>query len=286
MCSKSVAKIILVIFNFVFFAFGATVLGLGCFIYFGETSSLSVLTRIPTAGETVSDVIDTSSYYEQSAIVLIVAGAAVFLIGFCGCCGAYQESKILLIIYAVLVFIILAVQIAGGVLIIAFKGTVDDHLENFLNTTIHEDYEGSSYEDGTFTESTDAITAAWDFAQTYFECCGAVSYEDYASAEAWNNSVTISGTQYDAVVPVTCCKQSSGSDFPDSLSFDNVEGCLIDGNSTDINSIGCYDKIHDYIIEYGQIVGGVAIGVALAEIFGIIFACVLIRGASKSVDIA
>ena len=78
--------------------FGGAVLALGLLIKYNKTSKLNILTRIPVAGQNIDDVIDKSSYYEQSALVLIVAGSLILVVSFCGCCGACYEKKFLLIL--------------------------------------------------------------------------------------------------------------------------------------------------------------------------------------------
>ena len=286
MCARAIAKIMLGISNFIFVLFGGAVMGLGLFIKFNKTSTLNILTRIPVAGETIDDVIDKSSYYEQSALVLIVAGALILCISFCGCCGVWFEQKILLVLYAVLLGCVLMIQIAGAIIFFVFRERVDVYVEGFLNDTVAEKYQGVDYsDDGAYVESTDLITAAWDFAQTYFECCGSTSWNNYPDlATVWDANYTVSGVSVNAVVPPTCCLQTTASSFPDSVEFVNIEECMVNGNSTFINSDGCYETIIDHIYYYGKIVGGVAIAVTLIEILGIILACVLIRGLNKGVD--
>ena len=74
---------------------------MGIFVLVDKSRLISVLANIPSAQETVEDVIDQTSILKGSAYALIGAGAVIFVIGFCGCCGALKESKCMLYIVSI-----------------------------------------------------------------------------------------------------------------------------------------------------------------------------------------
>ena len=56
--------------------------------------------------------------------VLMGIGAFTLIVGACGCCGAYHESPCLLGTYFILLWLIFAAEIAGGVLIVLYREKV------------------------------------------------------------------------------------------------------------------------------------------------------------------
>uniref|UniRef100_UPI00398153A5 tetraspanin family protein n=1 Tax=Salmonella sp. s54925 TaxID=3159674 RepID=UPI00398153A5 len=87
---------------------------------------------------------------------------------------------------------------------------------------------------------------AFDSVQKEFDCCGISSYTDWA-----NHSIA---------VPKSCCKNSSP--------------CNV---TSDYYKDGCADKLFDYLKDHMALVGGLAVGVAVIQIVGIIFACIVRR---------
>ena len=60
---------------------------------------LGIIGNIPgSSNYDVASVLNSTSYLENGAYMLIAAGAGVFFIGFCGLCGGIRESKCLLYI--------------------------------------------------------------------------------------------------------------------------------------------------------------------------------------------
>ena len=72
---------------------GAAAFGLGIWAYV-DKSKMTVLAKVG-ADNTDFNVI---GLLESAAIVLMVGGAAILLIGFLGCCGAFKESQCLLVL--------------------------------------------------------------------------------------------------------------------------------------------------------------------------------------------
>lgn len=91
-------------------------------------------------------------------IVLIVAGALVFLIASLGCYGAMKESPTLLMVYAVCLLIIVIVEVAVGIASWVMKSD----MEMILNDSLKRSIIRSSNED----------IIAWDNVQRKLMCCG------------------------------------------------------------------------------------------------------------------
>ena len=97
----------------------------------------------------------------------------------------------------------------------------------------------------------------FDDLQQHFKCCGWNDYEDY---EQKNKSIP---------VPDSCCKTI-------------VSGCGARKHPSNINYDGCLDRFGPILKEYIIILGSVAFGFSIIEIFGLIFSCCLyVQLASK-----
>lgn len=59
------------------------------------------------------------------AYIMIAVGGFLFLVGFCGCCGAQKKSKCLLIIYIVFCAISFLVALAAGIVEAVYQNQMD-----------------------------------------------------------------------------------------------------------------------------------------------------------------
>jgi len=84
----------------------------------------------------------------------------------------------------------------------------------------------------------------------HFKCCGWNSYDDY---ERPNKSIP---------VPDSCCKTVT-------------TGCGVRKHPSNIYYDGCIDKFGPILKEYTLILGSVALGFSIVEVFGLIFSCCL-----------
>ena len=107
-CTKSTLGTL----NVLFLALGAAIVGLGVWIREKDTTALAA-----------SDL----------PIPIICAGAAVMVVSFLGCCGAFRESRTLLGLYSLIIFLIIALQIAGGALYAVKKDDADTLIRDGWN---------------------------------------------------------------------------------------------------------------------------------------------------------
>ncbi|KAJ7373551.1 hypothetical protein OS493_011153 [Desmophyllum pertusum] len=168
-----VIKFLVVFFNFIFFVFGCVLIGVGAWtlIQYGDYITLS-----------------QSVPYATGSKVMIAAGALVALISFLGCCGAWRESKCMLIIFLICLLVILGLEIAAGVLGYQNRSKLDDTLDNDATLELQKRY-GEEGSEGT--------TKAFDKLQEIEMCCGWNNYTD------WFQSV-YGGNPHR--VPDSCCK--------------------------------------------------------------------------------
>ncbi|XP_014609299.1 PREDICTED: CD63 antigen-like [Polistes canadensis] len=225
--------------------------GLRCIKYLlCAVNSLFVLTGIMiiSVGSTIYAVYEDFSHfldpkYFSPATLLIVVGILVFIIAFFGCCGALRESTCMVLVFAVSLSVVLVMELSAATAAYALQDTVKDLLESKINTTMHE-YDMNK-------ETKDAV----DFMQSRLHCCG------YNGRNNWDEIKF--DQENDKGIPNSCCGI---------LEFDlNTTMCKIP------YEIGCMSRLSIIVHRSALYIGTGAVAIALIQLTGIVFACMLGR---------
>nr|CAD7414091.1 unnamed protein product [Timema poppensis] len=165
-------------------------------------------------------------------ILLIVVGSIVFIISFYGCCGAIRESSCMVTTFSIFLMVILTLEIVIAVLAFVYRDVLTDDLQTSLKESV-DNYHNNS-----------TAKAEMDSLQISFQCCGANGPTDYDVTR----------------LPPSCCTANDGNP------------CL--PITTDLNRLafqtGCVQALKDYVQHYGAVIGGVALGVGVVMLIGII----------------
>jgi len=170
--------------------------------------------------------------------ILIGTGAAMIGIGFFGCCGAMKESACLLGTYFFCLLLVLGVEVGVGAWLFINYGSVESVVTAALSKL-------DPTEDGYQTNI-----------QKNFKCCG---------------TDTICGGFDPKTGPVGC--ECEGSDL--CLPLDKISECNLDASvnkSVVIYSTTCATALTSFIDQNITLIGGVALGIGLAEILGMMIA--------------
>lgn len=246
------AKALLIIFNFIFWLSGAAILGVGIWMIVDKNigSYFQVLN------------LDThDQFFKYAAYILIAFGIFVFLVGFCGCCGAIRGSKCLLGTYVFFLVLIFIGELAAGILMIVYKVEIEDKIDATLKTSIKEKYG---------PEQSQTITDAWDIVQIQLDCCGGSGAADY------------NGSKF-GKLPVSCCvltNKAAAEEKPSSAVAKNETLCSSETPSY-YHKKGCKDGLMDWAKQHTAILIGVGIGIACLQIFGVVAALCLCRQLSQ-----
>ncbi|KAK0397453.1 hypothetical protein QR680_002135 [Steinernema hermaphroditum] len=92
--------------------------------------------------------------------LLITLGGVMIVIALFGCCGAVQRSKMMLSIYAVILFLLMLFTLGCGIFILYKRDGIDVELQDALNYMVQHYYQGA----GIIQESLDRLQQA-------FRCC-------------------------------------------------------------------------------------------------------------------
>ncbi|VDO95778.1 unnamed protein product [Soboliphyme baturini] len=219
----------------------------------------------------------------SAAALYVAAGATIIVIGFVGCCGAWVESKCLLITYFVFVLLVFVVELTAGILAFLYKREVrqlmiskhfyaifgECHLEvgradlrrwaskigviepKYVSEVIRIELRNNLQNPYVAERARDSngLPVTWDSLQSQFKCCGVESYKDWFRSERWpqNNWVLDS-----------CCDPAHFK------STDSMENCGKLGEQSLLFQRGCYEAFTDWLLEHMHVVG--IIGILLSFI--------------------
>lgn len=279
-CGASCAKYVLFAFNVIFFLGGAAVLGVGIWVRVDTGSYLDFLTNVDpsnAATDVTNNLLSQNiSYIHTMAYILIGIGSFVFLVGFMGCCGACKEWRPLLVGYAICLIIIMMVEVGVGIAVGVYKdqvlGSLTEEMKNwaksydFRSTDLDPKYPTRIrplITPGLTNATRLAATNGWNAMQVYLKCCGAGSdgFLDFRASPYWSSSQQ---------APVFCCKMENPSLLD--LGASNVECARIRNPTNSYQNTGCVDRVTDFINANAPAVIGVAVGIGLVELVGVIFA--------------
>ncbi|GFO38268.1 tetraspanin [Plakobranchus ocellatus] len=192
--------------------------------------------------------------------LLIVVGLVIAINAFIGMIGTIMENPCLLKIFLILTVVCFLVQVAIGVIAFIFR----EELPNKVNSEFMFAIKG-------YTKDKDMKTAL-DWLQKQYECCGFESYKDY---EIQNDDFSCDGNKtHICGVPDSCCRKKLGLSKPKSCGH-NVIGKpdMFD----QIYDEGCTVSLIRWLMEHLDLVGAIALGFAIPQIFGILLAYYFLR---------
>ncbi|KAL3842403.1 hypothetical protein ACJMK2_020438 [Sinanodonta woodiana] len=166
--STGVTLVIRVVFlfcNFLFVLMGVAMVAIGCYLKIGGSEYLDLL---------------KADDYNTATALMIAAGIIVFIVAFIGCLGGWIENKCLLSTYFISVCVILALEIAAGVIGLTYKSQLDEKLQSKLKEGLRDPTK----------------KVAWDNVQSKEMCCGVNNYTDWLGlADSANPNA----------IPNSCC---------------------------------------------------------------------------------
>lgn len=177
----------------------------------------------------------------------LAAGIITFVLAFCGCCGAWFQSRCMLITYFILVVLVFTLQLVAGTLAFAFRGEVSATLIKELQDGIRR----------SFNETSDnAVAITWNHLQSQFHCCGVEGPNDWFKIAAWPQ---------EDWVPHACCYTK----------FTSEQDCGRTNEPDHWYQVGCYVQVKMWFIERLHVVGLIGMVFAFVQLFGMIASLLL-----------
>jgi hypothetical protein len=221
-------QIAFILVQIAFLALGGVLIGVGAWLEIQE--------------QTIVEVVDQQVFL-VGPYLLIAAGCFIVVIALIGMFGAFCDSKInrfLLILYIILVLLVFAAELVGGILSFVYREQVQSFVTEGIGATF-ERYNGTNTADV-------AITLAWDTVQSNLGCCGISNVTDWIFS---NNS------RIDTF-PQSCC--------------DPDPPCDITGVYTD----GCEQQVTLFVREQLLIIAAIGIAFIVGEIIVVLMAFCLL----------
>jgi CD63 antigen len=169
------------------------------------------------------------------SITLIVIGSVIFVLAFLGCCGAIRESHCMMVTFASLLLTILIIQVAVAIYVFV---TVKNSGEIDFKDAYAKNLFDNYNKEQEAKELVDTI-------QEQLECCGVDGPSDFS--------------RLPHAIPGSCCGKKNNEICDPVYAYKN----------------GCADSLKDLFNSALKVLGGVALGIAAAELIGIIFALCL-----------
>lgn len=204
--------------------------------------------------ESTFDMLRLSSVLTSPAIVMIILGALLFILGFCGCLGALLEIFFLLVAYCILLSIILLVEIS----LVVYVFLQQDEAFNTLETLFFEAI-SNYFDDVNLRNLIDFIQA------DLFRCCGVTSPRDWERNVYFDcNSMAFQRCS----VPFSCCNIEEG----DVINFQCGYRALESDTTAMIYPTGCFTTARSFVQGNVYVFAGVGIGLLVFQIVNIILA--------------
>lgn len=246
-----VLKYLLLLFNLIFFICGIAMICIGAAISIKFEFTPGLLHHLD-AEEDIGFKALTSA-----PIACVIAGIVVVLVVLFGCIGAWREGVCLLGLFSFLLIICCIIQFGSAAALASWKSIDDNHEkiveEHFSNLIEHYN------PDPDHKISTTAIDAM----QTTLKCCGNHGISDWKTNAHINNTVDLTVWN----LPNSCCS-------PDRLAESTCDSNIA---KTSLYDVGCKDKFSSFIEENSKWLVGSVVTIALLEVLGIIFSCLLIK---------
>ena len=165
--------------------------------------------------------------------ILVVLGAIITIVYFLGCCGTCSESARMLYVFTALMIILLLMETTIAILFFVFRTHAKEIVRNSMTNGI------TKYG----TENNDFYTAGWDKIQLTYKCCGMDNFED------WKQHSSYGGDE--KLAPLSCCKDVDCKQ----------------ANSENIYKEGCFQGFESAFEGNINVVGAVAIVIAILQLF-------------------
>ena len=159
-CAMKTVRCVMVLFNILFFLIGAALLALGIYVMV-DPRLQKLKETLPINGNPGLE--KSISYIEIFAIVLIVLGSILLIVGFLGCCGAMKQVKLFLTCYAIIIAIIIIIEVGFTIYFVVFQAKFKDQFVPKLQDYARTTYQGPV---GLITNTKpqpSAASLAWDF---------------------------------------------------------------------------------------------------------------------------
>ncbi|KAI5093906.1 tetraspanin-33 isoform 1 [Silurus meridionalis] len=241
-----VVKYLLFFFNTIFWIISVVLMSIGVYARISKHDmALACLTVDPS-------------------LLLLIVGVFMFFLTFCGCVGSLRENICLLQTFCICLTIIFLLQLVAGILGFVFADKVRYKVTEMIDNAIRH------YRDDLDLQN------LIDFGQKEFDCCGGVSFMDW-SENIYFNCTKENPSQESCAVPFSCCLISKDEALINTMCGYGMQKLEMIEASTFIHTNGCVDILVNWIHTNLFLLGGIALGLAIPQLVGILLSQLLIN---------
>ncbi|XP_012706200.2 tetraspanin-33 [Fundulus heteroclitus] len=250
-----VVKYLLFFFNFVFWVISVILVAVGVYarVIKHTEAALACLAVDP-------------------AMMIMAVGILMFIITFCGCVGSLRENICLLQTFCISLTVILIIQIAAGILGFIFSNKARTKVTEIINNAIVH------YRDDVDLQN------LIDYGQTKFGCCGGMMHKDWSQNIYFNCSQS-NPSKERCSVPFSCCIPTGNKTVINTMCGQGMQGMDQQEAEKQIHTDGCIDKLVDWIHSNLFMLGGIALGLAVPQLFGMVLSQMLINQIKEQIKL-
>jgi hypothetical protein len=226
-----------------------------------------------------------NNLYAAAVFLILAGGGMIFIISFFGCCGVIRESICLLFAFFVVLCIISACLIIGGICALAFRGQIGNKIKDTMSSTL-TDYYGVNFQ----SEYNRAVTDAWDKAQERLKCCAVSSNGWYLYRQSkWfqqfgaytGRTLTFEEDPTRPYVPLSCCVKDVFWRYINQQVCQiwrlGPPGAPVDGAiNRAVYYDGCYDAGVQYLNANSVVLVGLGLAIGIFLILGIVISAMIL----------
>ncbi|CAL8278951.1 tetraspanin-33 [Gadus morhua] len=250
-----VVKYTLFLFNMIFWVIALVMVAIG------------VYARVSKHAEAAM-----ASLSVDPAVLLMVVGVLMFLITFCGCVGSLRENICLLQIFCVFLILIFLLQLAAGILGFIFSDKARAKVTELINDAVIH------YRDDLDLQN------LIDYGQREFGCCGGTAFTDWQH-NMYFNCTPENRSRERCSVPYSCCLISKDEAVINTMCGSGLQLQNFLEAAELIYTNGCIDKLVDWIHSNLFLLGGVALGLAIPQLVGIMLSQIMINQIREQIDL-
>lgn len=250
-----VVKYLLFIFNFLFWIISLVMVSIG------------VYARMIKHAEAAMACLSV-----DPAVMLMVVGVLMFILTFCGCVGSLRENICLLQTFCISLTVIFLLQLVAGVLGFVFADKARNKVTEMINDAIIH------YRDDIDLQN------LIDFGQREFSCCGGVTYTDWSQNQYFNCDKK-NPSQERCSVPFSCCIISKDKTVINTMCGYGMQEVEYSQAGNYIHANGCIDILVNWIHSNLFLLGGIALGLAIPQLVGILLSQILINQIKDQIEL-
>ncbi|XP_029901968.1 tetraspanin-33 [Myripristis murdjan] len=250
-----IVKYLLFIFNFIFWIIALVMVSIGVYarVMKHAEAALACVTVDP-------------------AILLMIVGVLMFFLTFCGCVGSLRENICLLQTFCICLTVIFILQLVAGILGFIFSDKAQNKVTEIIsNAIVH-------YRDDIDLQN------LIDYGQREFSCCGGVTYTDW-SQNMYFNCTKENPSNERCSVPYSCCLISKEEAVINTMCGHNIQQETYPNAGKVIHTNGCIDKLVNWIHSNLFMLGGIALGLAIPQLVGILLSQILINQIKDQIEL-